>query len=830
MKNKVKALIVTSLLIFIFSCNTKDDIVNDIEPAGTFETIGVKVILPKNTNVMLDHSSLVSLSEKFNVDNSGNSKVILNKDGRSLAFLFDENDNIILAGFVNASNTEISVRSTLITNLYLTLGTVFLPEEIKQEFFKNIDTFPDIDQMIEEASNKFVSDPKYLFSKDFADVLKTKIDELYEDKPIIDINTKSIRADGSDIRSGIQLKEVDAFSFSLVNTYRRRAHAFVYKKSVKKEDGGEQVLISDYNAENPEPVLDTLVSSPKAIREFFGVIADWAGGTGINFAAAEAGPLKLDINDDEKEVLYHCRVIGTAVGIPNIGSMTTKEEKKLFELVVRTFVFEIALPVFLDFAGHSDILNGLDEKTFKGFADLMQVSISSLASVEEPLWKGDYGKAFDEFRLSFYNNGLGGKAPDIIKALLDGIVAVGVKKNPDYFVQNSAKAAKIVDGFTKYTKIADIFLKFVDYARIRDANLRSNFLEQWDVKVSKNPVTIVPKEALAVQGEEKTFKAIVKNGDLSGGQSYEYNWSTTGKYGVIRDEFGKEGVSFTSSRDEIQYFSSNTIDLPNEAFDDIFVEVYLKEGQSRTKINRDTAKVEIKPLGFKIVPDGVTIQGGRSLALYLKETDGSNPLDNPTHDYKFIWDTSAKFGLFNGSQSSVSKINDNRILYKALEEEKEGTETVTAAIYAKRKGTNDSYRFVDKIEAGIEIENDPNCDNDVKALEVIEVQKEINYSPTCTHTWGGRVAVTIKKDPDAKKYTVEFKDLYSPIGGGHFPSYKVTWTNEAYDDYDVIDNGNTFTILSNVRNGANCNSNPNIPKMRAYLAQIEGYATVKICY
>lgn len=713
-----------ALLIFTITlgCKKDDEIIpkdpqqqkdpkNPEEPAReNAPVIDISIVVPDGANIDLANTKLYSYFQEFDVKANGSSQAILNSEGRSLALLLGNDKNIILMGFLSENVKEISVRSTLQASFYLGLGTVHLPHAVREEYFENFGTLSGLDDLINEASSMFVMDNGFFGSGDFQEIMRQKVDALRGAKKNIDI-TSRINADGSDIRSGIQLREDDIFSFSLINTYRRRSHGFVYKKTITDENDGINDLYTNIVSENPAPFKDVKINSPQAIREVLGVVSDYGSGTGLNFARTEAGPITLKIDEGEKKVLYKCRVIGPALGAIPRDQLNSKENEKLDELIYETFAYELVLPIFLDIAGHTKLLDGLDEREskFAGFVSQLQIIAASVPAVDEALKEGDYQVALSEFLKSYYNNLLGANAADLIKALLEGVTAAGMQNNPEYFIQNSPKAAEISDGMDKYLKRADLLLKISDYSRILYAHGSSEYLEEWDVPVTFSKVTLLPVEGLAIQSERKSFKVEIQDSDLLPGQAYEYRYSTTGEYGILLDAAisSKEGTQITSSQNEVIYFSSSTVDLPDDAEDKIFVEVYIKQGNTYTKVNSEAAeaKVKIKPLGFEISPKNIIVSGNTSLTLNLRQTDGQNPLENATEDYRIIWETSGKFGLFNGSQSNTTKLNDTKVIYEALETEGKGSETVVASIYARSKGTADPFQFLHKVETTVKIDN-----------------------------------------------------------------------------------------------------------------------------
>ncbi|PCE62978.1 hypothetical protein [Sediminicola luteus] len=805
----------------------------DNDPAGNIPTTEVAIHLPQGSDLELNGNHLTSHFESYPVSTEGNSEAILNDGTTTLTILQAPDGKAILAGFIDRENPEISVRSTVVVNLYYSLGTVFLPLEVKERFLREVDGLPYFEALLADAEAKFKEDANYLFSQGFADRIAETLQEWEGQKNHVDIFAK-IKTDGSDIRSGIQLREDSSFSFSLINNYRRRAHAFLYKDSIAYDDGTGTKLIPQYGGQDHTATKDTKVDSPIAIREVMGVIADYGGGAGLDFARTEAGPFDLPLDDQEDQVSYKCRVIGPSVGSAPRDRMTLSESRKLDRLIYETWGYELVLPLLLDVLGQTKATKPGDSKEdpkfieehFEGFVDQLSIIGSSISAIDQPLKNGDYYGAMEAFYHSYYNNALGGKAGDLITSLLDAVTAAGVKVSPDYFIQNSTKATEMASAMGKWLERTDIFLKLVDYTRVLYAMGNSEYLEQWEVTVNKGKVTLLPESALAVQGQEKDFKAYVEDGALAPGQSYEYHWSTTGTYGVIRDDLGKEGTSFTSSRDQISYFSSNTMELPEGAQDQIQVEVYLKQGQSLTKINEETAKVSVVPLGFRISPDGATVEGGGRINLKVLWTDGKDPVNSMTQDYRFVWDCTAQFGLFNGSQSGMTKTNEGTVYYHALEQEREGRETVSVSVYSKNKEES-RYTYIDKVEAQIDIKNDPDCDIKTLALEPRFWNTPNDLA--CGQGTSGEIVVRIPKDENATGYRVQWNEVQSRMHNHFYNLGGFSWTNEDLNGAKVIDEGGVFVVHSGLGNGASCSDNYS-DNARAFINDVKGFATVTICY
>ena len=148
--------------------------------------------------------------------------------------------------------------------------------------------------------------------------------------------------------------------------------------------------------------------------------------------------------------------------------------------------------------------------------------------------------------------------------------------------------------------------------------------------------------------------------------------------------------------------------IPDDAFDEITVEIVIVGPNGEVPVGTETARFFVRPFGFEIFPDNVEMMGGTSLPIKVVLTDGSDPFESVVYDYSMVWETSGEFGLFNGVSKDLTEDTKNSALYEALEEESEGVEAVSVAIYSKLKGETGPVFFEDRINGSIRITNDEN--------------------------------------------------------------------------------------------------------------------------
>jgi len=144
-------------------CSSEDDVlpaddVDNIDDNTEFQEVDISVVLPEGSNLDLATTVLRSLVEDFDVSADGSTKALHRKTIRGLGFLLNQDENVILMGFVTDEKREISVRSTLEVALFYGLGTISLPQEIIDIYFNEISTGINIDELVTQTEALFLSD------------------------------------------------------------------------------------------------------------------------------------------------------------------------------------------------------------------------------------------------------------------------------------------------------------------------------------------------------------------------------------------------------------------------------------------------------------------------------------------------------------------------------------------------------------------------------------------------------------------------------------------------------------------------------------------------
>lgn len=718
MKKSLKYLSIVICLLIIASCKENSTSPNlesdpdDSQPPieANYETLDITITLPEGSDVNLAQTTVMSLSVESEVTATGQAAMAFNEGTTQMAYLLDAQDNLLMAGFVSEDQPEINIETTTEVFFYIGFGTITQPSAIKEKFVSEVQTIPGFEEFSLEMEQLFLTNPRMFQDGDYVRPLKEKVNELQQSESI-DLPFNSLEVNGADIRSGLQLADVDFEHFTITNNYRRRAHTYIYKTAFKDENGKETVLLSEIESGTTAD-KDTEISPTGAIREFLGVFGDWASGKAADFAATTTDPIQLPLAESESEATYKVRVVGPGVAGINrdFDSMSSAEEEKFIDLHIETFLIDFFLPLFLDLKGHEGLLKkaNLSEQAVKDLKKIVEPALASTPAAYNKLKEGKFTEAMSDYINAFRVNAAGSGMEDMLVNVFEFF---GKKVSPGKYVQNQKIINNTIGKFTKIVGAIDIGLKTIDYGRLMHHIDSSYPLEEWTVKARRGDVKLTPKEQVAIPFARKELQVTTKE-QLSDGAAFQYEWSTSGKYGVIYPPDGqKSGTSFTSSSNKIIYqgtSSSNKLD-EGQNIEEIYVTVSIKMGNEIKKVNSDTAYIDVQPFRYEIRPDGMTMEGGQSVELNLERVDGFNPFeDTSVYDHKVVWSTSGAYGRFSGGLTTVTTYNSDSITYEALDEEVEdATETLTARIYFKLKDDSD-YQLLDEAEGSITIDNDEN--------------------------------------------------------------------------------------------------------------------------
>ena len=570
-------------------------------PAGV-TTKNVQIILPQNSTVDLGNCKLFSLSLTSPVDKEGNVKAAFDEGNPNIAYLFDKNKNLILAGFITDSTNTISVASTAEVLLYSGMGISFEPYEVRQTFINSIGKIEGVSKWKAKLEDIFKSDPLMLKKGLFIESLKEALTSLKKNGAILR-KPADITVDANDIRSGLQLAEDGLDHFTITNTFRRRAYAFVYKTSYTDLDGMTHSVNSDITGD-VAPISETKISPTTAIRGWAGTMQSWMAsymaGKQLEFASTTTDPIDIPLEDNELLAKFRVRIVGP--GMPSYITMTSKENERWKNLALQTVLFDYMMPILLDAMGHNEILQKMNSSFAlgKNLENLQKLNeacgllIEAIPAASDALEAGDYGKVVTEVFFSIANGRAGINGGKLLKLVYESIGDYVKKNGSDYYKDPSAFEDRL-ENLNSVLEILDMGLKFVDYLRITKAIADSKTLEEWNLVAKEVQLNIDPKEFTINPLKQKKLTAYIKTSLGDDNPAIGYDWETTGTYGYLQDDRGHQGNAFSSSLNQVDYYCNAKDDLGDgEHTDTIKVTAYIKKGQTKTKIATGISLAKVK--------------------------------------------------------------------------------------------------------------------------------------------------------------------------------------------------------------------------------------------
>ncbi|WP_336517002.1 hypothetical protein [Pollutibacter soli] len=785
----------------IFACqknNIDPDPVPPSPPDDTatvnYPTKSVQIQLPANAKIDLATLEVHSLSQNGKVSVAGTAKTAYNSGYPSIAWVFDQQDRPLLAGFITDSSSEINTKSTAKVLLYFGYATLMEQYAMTAEFLKGIDQVKGSSDWYKAFDDLFKADPLVLDKGSFKEPLRQALKNISGGRKINTPTTPAVapmtvkkipdvEVLANTEKSGLRISSLELGKLQMENIYRRRAWAFLYKVKTTFDNGN---MTTETIESTTRTQTETSVDPSGGFTSVAGVLGAWIEGPDKvqEFFAMKSGPFDIPMADDEKEGEYKLRIVGP--GFPGTNkTISSQEIEKLTQLEIETLALDFLLPVMMEVVGNKDDLALIDGSRhvtgpLETFIEKTGSAIKLMPPVYEEMRKGNYKGATQKFIEALYLELNAALFEDMVK-LTAGVLEMLAQQK--YYIPSGADVFKDAERKTKILKVIDLGLFATDLARMGFHIAKSSQLEEWTVRARGPKVTLLPDSSTLVPLMEQKITCEIKNFVESGGDTHAfYEWKTSGKYGKISDTKGHVNqVSFNTSDNIVSYQSLATASQLKDGDNIDYIYVTVKFGS--TVIGRDTAIVNVKKNKFEMNPKGVTLSGKKyagswnEVMMKLNKVDKKNEIGaDPDVDWKIVWSTAGKYGKLLGpgvdNMTTITQYNTNSISYECQDDDtKEAVEKISAKIYSKLK-IETEYVFYDEVFGEVKINND----DKKKILHIpFSFVHGDTSTPASTYTsykcWKGN-GVFVPRDPEAKMYTLRFYNISSVTIGA--PS-TVSW-------------------------------------------------------
>ena len=820
MKHPIRVSLLPIIFCLLFNCSTKDQADGNVDQPNTTSpelvSADISIVLPAGTSLDLSKTHLSTLGEDYPINGDGTVKVSILKDSKTFVMVSNADNKIVLYGFVSPDRSELNMTTQLEASLYFQIGVFAQFKEIQDKYLTEFQDLPEIKPFVEELGTQYQSNPLFLLTTEYGTWLQEVSTKLTA-KNTIDVG-KTILVKDSNIKSGIKVIQDDSniFDVNVYNYWRRRARAFIYKVAVKKHGDKKLVPIEGMlhvGSYNQTADMELNVAPVTGITNVLGNGFDTFRGDGLDLGASKNGPINLQLNDNEEAAEYLFRVVGMGY---NSGDMTDKESSVAFDLTLETYFFDCFLPLVTTAVGVKDINDATGIKIDEG-REIMSAILNSTTSGVDELNKGNFGAAFLQCVKAFAFNYVGTEG--VYKRLFELLKKTGIKKFQKWDIE--AMKTSCAAFFTA----VNAPLTVADVVRVLSTQ-SSNKLESFDVIVSAAKVRIDPNQKGIIKGDKATLKAtVVDDQDIQDGE-YTYTWRTTGKYGAFETE---------STTDQTTYVSdANYANLPPDARDSIFVNVYLAKDKSF--VGKDSSVVYVSPNKYKIRPNGLTVNGGNQVVLRIVDEENKPIQSNDNVHYKVVWTTDGSYGKFDGSTRSITNIDDNSVVYKCFDKEvAAATETIMAQIYISNTGglNDEDFVPVQDVDATINIENKENqlifytkVGYDWKSSPLVGFPDFTHYEFWSEWKWHSfEAASVIPEGYEVAQVYMHIEERIPDLNPSCTSTGYNTWTlqpgEEMQSDYTLYCGGSGFNV------GPNLNVNT-LSYMNSLYGSVEGYAKVVV--
>lgn len=586
---------------FLFSCKEEEPDGKEEEFYKYLEEVNVNVVLPQGSDADLSNAVLFSLGASSDLDGSKTGKLPFNPDSFEPAYLLDDDNNVLMAGFISDNNSEISIETTAEFMLYYAFDYYLLSApNARKVFLENVRNMPQFQEIVSVMEKLFAEDP-LMYSKGTY-LTKYDLNKIQASVITEPLRLKRLLIDGKQTRSGITVSKIDSVNVKLQNAFPRRTKVFAYKKMYYDRNGNPH-NITGYT-ENPVAEFDFEPGKKMNIEtlEVGSKLAQVNAQSASVDNLSESEPIHLPVNaSSEFLATYELVVVGSGA-LNSIDRDLSAREKEAYEnLNVKTYALDYLLPTILDIGGNKNLLPPFGNEKETALLNAVLPQLESNPDVFNAIKENDFKAAsetllpelFGDIRLS---NDLRSLLTNVYNVLSDNGTM------PNTFVQNHELTET---GYERFKKVMEAVYKNMNFSsKVNIEILRTDAksIESWTVNSIDAVVEMSPKEANVCLGESLTLKTSLVTFFDPEVEEVEFHWKTSNNYGGrvqdINNDPNNFGVSIITKTNEVSYISAALESElgPGDNIETVSVVVYYKNKETGelSKAGQDFIKVNNK--------------------------------------------------------------------------------------------------------------------------------------------------------------------------------------------------------------------------------------------
>ncbi|MFB6320109.1 hypothetical protein [Saccharicrinis sp. FJH54] len=557
--------------------------------------VDITVDLPGGSTVNLTRATLFSLSSTSDLNSKMTGNLPANKGSYELACLLDENDNVMLAGFIGENQTSINVETTTEVMLYYALDYYLLPDNAKAVFLENVRMIPGFSDLVKSIGDLFNADPLMYSKGTYLPLINAKINELSTKSTGLDL--KRILIDGEDSKSGITVVNLDSVHIKMQNAFPRRTKVFIYKKSYYDRNGNlshiTNYLDNPVEEFNFEPGKQMDIKTLDVGTNIAQINAQNASVDNLS----ETGPIELPVNTSlEFLATYEVVVIGSGSLNSIDRDLSAREQKAYEELNMKTYALDFFLPALLDIGGNKGLLPPYGDSRETDLYNAVLPVLQSDPDVLDDIQHNDFKSASEILFPQLYGNV---RLSDDLRTVLKNVYNVLSENGsmPNTFIQSQEL---IETGYPRTKYVLETMSKNMSFNDKFRTKARS--VEQWSVNSIDAEVNLIPKEVKVCLGDATQIKVSYMTFTDPEVEDLEFHWETSNKFGGrvqdINDNPNNFGVSIVTSSNTVSYISTATESQlgSGDNYETVSVVIYAKNKTTGklTEVGKDNMKVNNK--------------------------------------------------------------------------------------------------------------------------------------------------------------------------------------------------------------------------------------------
>jgi uncharacterized repeat protein (TIGR03803 family) len=603
------------------------------------------VVLPSGSTLSPAQLTVIdSVSEAFPAT-SGTFTIPAYDFGSQIAVVLTPSGNPMLMGWLDATHSQISAGTTAeVLAFYALGGDLMFTESDKNTLEASIVNATGLPALTQVVAQEIVNNPDALANPDTA--LTAALNDFFAS--VSGITPHSVHGGPRPLgilitpgdQSGENVIQLPPFQADIMNSYRRRSHAFLSR--IGDSPTGDP--------SGPIPVIDFEVPPVTGLTGgVAGTISDiynyYWGNTTAAYAPIESDAFNIPLQPGDTKTTYQVTIVGPG---PNnltlLPTLSTPQQASQIQVSIYGFVSDALIPFYTNFLfgsgfppGEGQVTATVQVEAFEAnwkldLANDLYNLLTTIPALQTMIVQGDYKGAF--------------------AAVIDSIRQAGVFR--DVLITSVQQAAG--KGFISSTATAglQVFNGILNAAggglQIFDSSVYatqlglSDAVDQWTVVVTNQKVTLSPPATTQSQygAGFQLLTANVPGADTTG---YSYYWTNTGMAGDLMPVSGS-GTStpnsgFCSSSSQMDYVVRPTPALTVTTTDTITVKAYNAPNCASANLvgPAASATVTIVPAGAQLNPP----------ASFIAQT-GQQPLvatvpgATSTAGYSYLWSTMGTVG------------------------------------------------------------------------------------------------------------------------------------------------------------------------------------------